>query len=49
MLSGNYIAEGRANAKQLAMLAAMSLTVIPEGTARDELVAFTHQVIDRDH
>src|SRR5258706_2086643 len=49
MLTGNYIQEGRENAQNLAMLAAMSLTVLPESPARDELQALTRHVVERDH
>jgi len=49
MMSGNYIAEGRANAEQLSALAGMSLTVLPDSAARDELQSLTRQFVERDH
>jgi geranylgeranyl pyrophosphate synthase len=49
MLTGGYIEEGRQQAQQLAMLAAMSLDVLPASAARDEMLALTRQVIERDH
>jgi geranylgeranyl pyrophosphate synthase len=49
MLSGNYIQEGRENADRLAMLAAMSLSVLPPSSALDELQALSRYVVERDH
>ena len=49
MLTGNYIAEGRENAKNLAALAAMSLATLPPSSALVELQALTQQVVERDH
>jgi len=49
LMSGNYIEEGRQNARQLAMLANMSLDVLPPSSARDQLQALAFQAIERDH
>ena len=49
MLSGNYIQEGRENAERLAMLAAMSLSMLPPSSALDELQALSRYVVERDH
>jgi geranylgeranyl pyrophosphate synthase len=49
MLSGNYIEEGREQAKQLAALAEMSLLVLPAAPAVEELRALTRMVVERDH
>lgn len=49
MLSGGYIEEGRQQSRQLAALAAMSLDVLPASAARDEMLALTRQVVERDH
>jgi octaprenyl-diphosphate synthase len=49
MLAGNYIEEGRENARRLAALAEMSLGALPPSPAVDELRALTRQVVDRDH
>ena len=49
LLAGNYIEEGRQNARQLAVLAEMSLSVLPASTAVDELRALARQAVERDH
>ena len=49
LLAGNYIEEGRENARQLAGLATMSLASLPASPALDELTLLVQQVIDRDH
>lgn len=49
LLTGNYIEEGRAQARNLAALATMSLVVVPESAAKAEMVDLARQAVDRDH
>lgn len=49
LMSGNYIEEGRQNARQLALLANMSLSVLPDSPARNQLQALAFQAVERDH
>jgi geranylgeranyl pyrophosphate synthase len=49
LLAGNYIEEGRAQARNLAALATMSLAILPESTAKAEMVDLARQAVDRDH
>lgn len=49
MMSGNYIQEGRAQAEQLAQLAALAIGGLPPSEAVNEMVALTHTVVERDH
>ncbi|MBX3065631.1 MAG: polyprenyl synthetase family protein [Anaerolineae bacterium] len=49
MLSGNYIQEGREQATQLSALAEMSLSVLPDSPAKEELHKLARMVIERDH
>lgn len=49
LLAGNYIQEGRQNARQLASLAQLSLEALPDSPARDELFALAEQAVERDH
>jgi geranylgeranyl pyrophosphate synthase len=49
LLAGNYIEEGRAQARNLAALATMSLAILPESTAKAEMADLARQAVDRDH
>ncbi len=49
LLSGNYIEEGRMQARQLAQLGTMALAVLPESAARTELEALAQMIVERDH
>ena len=49
MLSGNYIEEGREQARQLATMAQFSLGVLPPSDANNDLHELAQQIIDRDH
>lgn len=49
LLAGNYVQEGRENARQLAALARMSLTALPPSPARDDLDRLAEQAVERDH
>lgn len=49
LLSGNYIEEGKAQARNLAALATMSLMVLPESSAKAEMTALARQAVERDH
>lgn len=49
LLAGNYVQEGRENARQLAALAHMSLSMLPPSPARDGLVQLAEQAVERDH
>lgn len=49
LLAGNYIQEGRQNARQLAALATMSLSALPPSPARDELERLAVETVERDH
>lgn len=47
LMSGNYIEEGRQNARQLSTLAAMALDMLPPSSALDELRALAVQAVER--
>src|SRR5262249_32309183 len=49
LLAGNYIEEGRENARQLANLALMNLMSLRPSAALDELKLLVEHVIERDH
>jgi geranylgeranyl pyrophosphate synthase len=49
MLAGNYIEEGRAQARQLVALAEMSLAALPDTSARAELYELARLTVERDH
>ncbi|HRE47990.1 MAG TPA: polyprenyl synthetase family protein [Aggregatilineales bacterium] len=49
LLTGNYIQEGQENARQLALIAEMSLSGLPETPARDLLCDLARQAVDRTY
>jgi geranylgeranyl pyrophosphate synthase len=49
LISGNYIQEGRDNARQLATIAEMSLSALPDSEARSELYRLARYSVERDY
>jgi octaprenyl-diphosphate synthase len=49
VMSGNYIAEARAQAQALVEMAIASLTVLPDSLYKDELIDLARHVVNRDH
>lgn len=49
LLKGDAVAEGRAQAQQLAHMAVAGLDVLPESNAKQELIDLAWMVVNRDH
>ena len=49
LLKGEAVAEGRAQAQQLAHMAVASLDVLPASNAKRELIDLAWMVVNRDH
>jgi octaprenyl-diphosphate synthase len=49
LISGNYIQEGRDNARQLATIAELSLSALPDSEARGELYRLARYSVERDY